>query len=99
MKFKIGILFVGLALIFVASSCDKSKQKMTVIKDCTGVYLRASNGQDFLVCNDELLDNINGGTKIKVSYDNLNECFGLIEPITCTETHTYQGKIEILEIF
>ena len=72
---------------------------MEVIKDCTGVYLRARNGQDFKVCNDELLENISAGTKIRVSYDNLTECFGLIEPVTCTLTHVYEGTIEITEIF
>lgn len=72
---------------------------MEVIKDCTGVYLRAKNGQDFKVCNDELLDNVNGGTKIKVTYDNLDECFGILEPPTCSETHTFEGKIEITEVF
>lgn len=99
MKYKIYILFFSAAVILMASGCDKSKQRMTVVKDCTGVYLRASNGQEYLVCNDEILDNIADGKKIKVSFDNLDECFGLIEPITCSETHTFEGKIEILEIF
>lgn len=73
---------------------------MEVIKDCSGVYLRARNGQDFKVCNEELLDNINGGTKIKVTYDNLTECFGILEPLPAgCANHTFEGKIEITEIF
>ena len=48
---------------------------------------------------DELLDNVNGGTKIKVTYDNLDECFGILEPPICSETHTFEGKIEITEVF
>ena len=99
MNYKLGIVLFTMAIFFIASSCDKEKQKMEVIKDCTGVYLRAKNGQDFFVCNDEILDNIGNGTKIKVTYDNLTQCFGLIEPITCTETHTFEGTIEITEIF
>lgn len=86
-------------LVTISFGCDKEKQRMEVIKDCTGVYLRSNNGQDFKVCNDELLENINGGTKIKVTFDNLDECFGILEPPACTETHTFEGKIEITEIF
>tara|TARA_B110000093_G_C12920533_1_gene388968 strand:+ start:1081 stop:1371 length:291 start_codon:yes stop_codon:yes gene_type:complete len=91
--------FVILSIVFISYGCDKEKERMEVIKDCTGVYLRAKNGQDFKVCNDELLDNVNGGTKIKVTYDNLDECFGILEPPTCSETHTFEGKIEITEVF
>ncbi|MFT6503924.1 MAG: hypothetical protein ACJASQ_004062 [Crocinitomicaceae bacterium] len=91
--------FIILSIVFISFGCDKEKERMEVIKDCTGVYLRAKNGQDFKVCNDELLDNVNGGTKIKVTYDNLDECFGILEPPTCSETHTFEGKIEITEIF
>ena len=91
--------FVVLSIVFISFGCDKEKERMEVIKDCTGVYLRAKNGQDFKVCNDELLDNVYGGTKIKVTYDNLDECFGILEPPTCSETHTFEGKIEITEVF
>lgn len=95
---KVYVLFFSLALIAVSSSCDKTKHRMEVVKDCTGVYLRDRNGQDFKVCNDNLLENTAAGTKIKVRFDNLDECFGIIEPITCGEVHTFEGKIEITEI-
>ncbi|MFT6981809.1 MAG: hypothetical protein ACJAUD_000574 [Crocinitomicaceae bacterium] len=91
--------FIILSIVFISFGCDKEKERMEVIKDCTGVYLRTKNGQDYKVCNDELLENVNGGTKIKVTYDNLDECFGILEPPTCSETHTFEGKIEITEIF
>ena len=93
------LAFIAVCLLFISTGCDKDKHRMEVIKDCTGVYLRAKNGQDFKVCNDDLLDNINGGTKSKGTYDNLDECFGILEPPTCGETHTFEGKIEITEIF
>lgn len=96
---KRGLVFLGILGLTTLTSCDPEKHRMEVVRDCTGTYLRARNGQDFFVCNDNLLSNYTNGTKIKVKYDNLNECFGLIEPITCTESHTFQGKIEILEIF
>ncbi len=91
--------FIILSIVFISFGCDKEKERMEVIKDCTGVYLRTKNGQDYKVCNDELLENVNGGKKIKVTYDKLDECFGILEPTTCSETHTFEGKIEITEIF
>jgi len=95
----IRISFVTLSLLFITAGCNKEKQRMEVVKDCTGVYLRHRNGQDFKVCNDEILDNISAGTKIRVTFDNMEECFGLIEPITCGETHAFEGVLEITEIF
>lgn len=71
---------------------------MEVIKDCTGVYLRDSSGKDHYVCNEELLDSYATGTKIKVTYDNLEQCFGLLETPTCEMAHLFDGVIEITEI-
>lgn len=91
----IAILFLG-TLSF--SSCNKDIHKMEVVKDCSTIYLRDNNGQDYKVCNDDLLDSYSSGTKIKVSYDNLEQCFGLIEDLACESTHFVQGVIEVTEI-
>ena len=80
------------------TSCDKTKQKMEIIKDCSTVYLRDKNGQDYKVCNDEILEAHAAGTKVKVSFDNLEQCFGLIEDPACEATHLIQGVIEVTEI-
>ena len=88
-----------LALVLIAAtSCDKSKVRMTVVKDCTGVYLR-NNSRDYYVCNAELLEGNSAGDKVKVSYDELEECFGVLEPVACEMLHLYNGKIEITELF
>jgi len=71
---------------------------MTIIKDCTGTYLR-DNSRDYYVCNTDLLDNYSAGDKVKVSYSELEECFGVLEAVTCEMAHLYNGKIEITEIF
>lgn len=96
MKSILSIFAVVFALTTL-SSCDKSKVKMTVVKDCTGVYLR-DNSRDYFVCNDEILENYSAGDKIKVTYDNLEECFGILEPVSCEMAHIYDGKIEVTEI-
>jgi hypothetical protein len=71
---------------------------MEVVKDCTGSYLRSKTGLDFYVCNYAILDGIPTGEKIKVKYDVLDECFGLIFTPTCTQSHTFEEVIDVIEI-
>ncbi len=97
MKTILSILVLSLAFTSLVS-CDKTKVKMTIVKDCTGVYLR-DNSRDYYVCNDDILENYSAGDKIKVSYDVLEECFGLLEPVSCEMAHLYDSKIEVTEIF
>ena len=89
------ITTIGINLIF---SCEKSKIKMTVIKDCTGIYLR-KNAQDYYVCNDDVIESYSSGEKIKVSYELLEQCFGILEPVSCEMDHPYESKIEVTNIF
>lgn len=87
------ILFVGFA-----SACNKEEQKMEIVRDCTGVYLRSNSGKEYFVCNEALIESYNTGTKIKVEFDILENCFGLIEPPSCSETHVFEDKIEITKV-
>lgn len=88
-----------LFLVLGATSCNSEKQKMEVVKDCTGVYLRSKSGLDYKVCNESMLDNYAAGTKLKVTYDLMEECFGLLEPPTCSDSHLTEGVIEITKIY
>ncbi len=97
MKSTFGFLLI--AVLLGTASCEKTKFKMEVLKDCTGVYLRDQNGLDYYVCNEEILEGITTGTKIKVSYDKLEQCFGLIEEPACGTTHENSGVIEVTKIF
>lgn len=99
MKKTVSILLFGALFALILVSCDKSKVKMEVVKDCTGVYLRDKSGRDYKVCNEELLSSYSTGTKIRVSYDNLNECFGLIEDPSCSDEHLFEGNIEVTNIY
>lgn len=84
------------ALVFVG--CNKDYEKMKVVKDCTGSYLRSKAGLDYYVCNYAILNDYATGEKIRVKYDVLNECFGLISTPTCTQSHTFEDVIDILEV-
>ena len=92
---EISVLIIVFSFFF---GCEKSKTRMTIIKDCTGTYLR-DNSRDYYVCNSDLLDSYSTGDKVNVSYSELEECFGILEAITCEMDHPYKGKIEIAEIF
>ena len=92
------LLTISVISLFLFTSCDKEKKRVEIIKDCTGVYLREKK-IDVKVCNTYLLDSYNTGDKIKVNYDILGECFGLIEPITCTTSHPYQDLVEVTKIY
>ena len=95
-KFNLICSFV--LLTFVSTSCNKDKVEVEVIKDCTGVYLRA-NGSDSKVCNEYLLDSYASGTKLKVNYDVLEQCYGLQEEPSCSDVHVFSQLVEITEIF
>lgn len=99
MRKTISTILFGAFFALILASCDKSKVKMEVVRDCTGVYLRDKAGKDFKVCNEDRLSSYSTGTKIRVSFDNLNECSGLIEDPSCTEEHLFEGKIEITNIY
>ena len=70
---------------------------MEVIRDCTGTYLR-ENGSDHYVCNEDVLSSYAPGDKVKVQFDVLTECFGLIDQPVCLLYHEFEDKIEITKI-
>lgn len=90
----IASFFFALTLV----GCNKEYEKMKVVKDCTGSYLRSNAGFDYYVCNYAILNGYATGEKIRVKYDVLNECFGLISTPTCTQAHVYEDVIDVLEI-
>lgn len=46
---------------------------MTVIKDCTGVYLRFYNN-DYTVCNLDKVSSFPDGAKVKATFKKINDC-------------------------
>jgi len=93
------ILLLGAVLLPSLESCNKERIRMEVVKNCHGTFLKDKSGKNFKVCNDDILDSYATGTKIKVTFDNLDECFGLIEEPNCPNEFSFEGKIEVTEIF
>ena len=93
----IRVLLMLTIVLAIGSSCSKLSKKMEVVRDCTGVYLKKDK-KEYKVCNESKIENIATGEKIKVDYDVLSECFGLIEQPTCMLYHEYESLIEVVRI-
>ncbi|HNX21099.1 MAG TPA: hypothetical protein PKG88_01945 [Bacteroidales bacterium] len=95
MKVKTLIIF-GLIVVTI-SSCSKVYDKnMTVVKDCTGNYLRYHD-KDYLICNDEVVEPFENGTEVKASFEKIESCPDC-DFIACQMLHTHEGWITVKEI-
>jgi len=77
-------------------SCSKKEDNATVIKDCTGVYIRIDS-KDYFVCNDEMVDNFDHEAKVYVEYDTVAQCEQSDDAI-CLMLHLSEGTIELTKI-
>jgi len=92
---------VALAVLCVTglSSCIRCvKMKyVTVVKDCTGVYLRDQQ-KDYRVCNHEMLDGYNNGASVQAQYKTIGSCPTLDTGAVCAMYHASEGLIEIYSV-
>lgn len=87
--------FVSTALVF--TSCTKVNYKnATVIKDCTGSYLRI-NEKDYHICNDETVENYQSGEEVTASFKKIENCSN-DTLIVCELYHQNEGWIEVTEV-
>lgn len=91
------ISVIAVILIITSISCSKVNNKnMTVIKDCTGSYLRF-NGKDYHICNLESVLDFESGTEVKASFEKLDNCTDSDE-VTCDMLHLNEGWINVTKI-
>ena len=94
MKTTFNIITLLLTLTFF--SCKKEgTENATVIKDCTGTYLRMQ-GKDYKVCNIEKTSSLRNDINISVTFKKLTECDGSgnLGQI-CDLYHKFDSWIEI----
>ena len=73
-------------------------ERVTVVKDCTGVYIR-SNEKDFKVCNYEILNPYSDGSVLKVNYNGLESCPATTDSVaTCLMLHPTEGKVHVNKV-
>lgn len=89
-------------LFFVACnkvdhSCydDNNGYSATLVRDCTGTYLRV-DGKDYHVCNTELTDGIANGSLVKTVFYTTPECNGTAkDQVVCLMYHENEGWIDV----
>lgn len=89
---------LALALLSVTglSACVRCKnfKYVTVIKDCTGVYLRDQH-KDYRVCNYEVLNGYSDGASVQATYQSVGSCPALDTVVVCEMLHPSEGLVEI----
>lgn len=93
------ILCLLLILTTIFSSCKKeTNQTVTVIRDCTGTYLRL-NGKDYHVCNLGKVTSFPTGTTVTATFKKLTECNDSDNTAAvCYMLHENEGWIEVTKI-
>jgi hypothetical protein len=87
-----------IAILLTVLSCKKETYKsMTVIKDCTGTYLR-TEGKDFKVCNLEKLSSISEGSQVTATFKKIENCPSLEDKFVCLMYHENEGWIKIVDL-
>jgi hypothetical protein len=67
------LTIIILLFLFALFSCKKKRNRsFTVIKDCTGTYLRFGE-KDYHVCNLEKLSSYTDGTKVTTTFKKSKE--------------------------
>lgn len=96
MHLKSVLAIAGLALM---TSCSVSnvKSTATVIKDCTGTYLRIDN-DDYQVCNADILKDHQEGSTVSATYRKVQKCPELNGRMVCAMYHEKAGNIRIQSI-
>lgn len=86
----------GLA-IMTSCSVFNVKSTATVVKDCTGTYLRIDK-KDYQVCNADILKNHQQGSTVSATYRKVQKCPELDGRIVCAMYHEKAGNIRIQSI-
>lgn len=97
---KLNLLSLGICSIFLFS-CATVHDKLqtgTVVRDCTGTYVRLGENEDYLVCNSDILASKKEGEKVSVVYDYTKECKERDGKIMCMMYHENKGMIRVKSV-
>ncbi|WP_333854409.1 hypothetical protein [Epilithonimonas sp.] len=70
------ILSLGIfsTLLFSCATVHDRLNTGTIVRDCTGKYLRVAENEDYLICNAEILESKKDGEKVSLVFDYTKEC-------------------------
>lgn len=87
---------IGILLLGIFFGCKKDNYfAATVVRDCTGTYLRWQD-KDYHVCNTEKTEPFENGARVKTLFNSIKECNSPVigQPV-CDMYHQNEGWIEI----
>ncbi len=84
------ILILTIILLGTASCKKRTRGTMTVIKDCTGTYLRL-NDKDHPICNEDKLDKFASGTVVDASFVKDDKCVS--DRVHCAMVHDHEIEV------
>lgn len=91
------VFFLALLIVGI-SSCAKQRDIATVQKDCTGTYIRINN-KDWQVCNSSMLQVINSGQTVQVTFTKVDECnAGELPEVVCELYHPSEGFVRLYSV-
>ena len=90
------LLLACASLIFSCTHKDPV-DKMTLVRDCTGTYLRMG-GKDYHVCNTETTDLYPDGTAVTAAIKRISSCTALSDGPDCKMYHANEGWIWVSSI-
>jgi len=91
-------LGISSALLFSCAAVHDRLQTGTIVRDCTGTYLRVAENEDYLICNAEILESKKDGEKVSLIYDNVDKCPERDGKIVCMMYHENKGMIRVKSI-
>ena len=87
-----------IASVCISACCQKDDSKnVTVIRDCTGTYLRME-GKDYLVCNIAATDAYRDNEKVTASFKRIRSCEEDAGRTICQLYHANEGWIQVISI-
>jgi len=94
-------LVVLLILIIILPSCNrKYSQSASIVRDCTGTYLRWKDA-DYYVVNDETTDKFDDAEEVKVTFKDVTKNADKLtfeNESSCMLYHAIEGFVEIKKI-
>ena len=70
---------------------------MTVVRDCTGMYLRFE-GKDYHVCNEESFSSIADGTRVTATFEKTGSCKPIEDRVVCKLLHLNEGYVKVKKL-
>ena len=91
---RIALSTFAFSLLMLVACNKQINHKATVVRDCTGVYLRV-NEKDYHVCNVDKLSSFPDGSLVNARFERKKDCRQEEEKMVCKMYHQNEGWIEV----